>query len=146
MLSTAIHEYEILIQEHHLDTFGHVNNAVYLELFEEARWDLITRNGFGYQEILTTGLGPALLEVSMSFKRELRNRQRVRIRSWMESHQQRVGRMTQVMVDDADRVCCEAKFAFGLMDLKARRLVAPTPEWWRAIGLPDGPPGDKPPV
>lgn len=146
MLSTAVHEYDIVIKEHHLDTFGHVNNAVYLELFEEARWDMITRNGYGYAEILATQLAPALLEVSMSFKRELRNRQGARIRSWMESHQQRIGRMTQVIVDlaDADKIYCEAKFAFGLMDLRTRKLVAPTPAWWRAMGLPDSPPGDPP--
>jgi hypothetical protein len=30
------HEYEALIHERHLDTFGHVNNAAYLEILEEA--------------------------------------------------------------------------------------------------------------
>jgi len=146
MLSSTVHEYEILIKEHHLDSFGHVNNAVYLELFEEARWDLITRNGYGYQEIHATQLAPAILEVSLSFKRELRNRQQARIRSWMESHQQRIGRMVQVIVDNADKVYCEARFAFGLMDLRARKLVAPTPAWWRAMGLPDPPPPGGEPI
>ena len=31
--------YPLLIKETYLDTFGHVNNATYLTLFEEARWD-----------------------------------------------------------------------------------------------------------
>jgi len=44
MLSSTVHEYEILIKEHHLDSFGHVNNAVYLELFEEA-YDIAEETG-----------------------------------------------------------------------------------------------------
>lgn len=43
--------YELTIKEHHLDTFGHVNNAVYLELFEEARWEFISENGYGLKKI-----------------------------------------------------------------------------------------------
>ena len=29
-------EFEVLIREHHLDSYGHVNNATYLALYEEA--------------------------------------------------------------------------------------------------------------
>ena len=43
--------YETLIRESHLDTFGHVNNATYLQLYEEARWELITRNGYGLAKV-----------------------------------------------------------------------------------------------
>ena len=42
-----VHDYQLVIREQHLDTFGHVNNAKYLEILEEARWDLITGNGYG---------------------------------------------------------------------------------------------------
>ena len=132
----AVHEYEIVIKEKHLDAFGHVNNAVYLELFEEARWDLVTRNGYGYEEVLKRRLGPAILEANLVFKRELRNRQVVRILSWLESYTRRIGKMTQTMIGEGETVHCEARFTFGLMDLNARRLVEPTPEWWRAMGVP----------
>jgi thioesterase III len=132
----SIHEYQIVIKEHHLDVFGHVNHAVYLELFEEARWELVTQNGYGYAEVVEKRIGPAILEANLVFKRELRNRQQVRIQSWMESHEQRVGRMGQRMLGQDDTVHCEAMFKFGLMDLNKRRLIEPTPEWWRAMGLP----------
>lgn len=135
MLGSA-HEYDVIIKEHHLDSFGHVNNAVYLQLLEEARWDLITKNGFGYEEIRTRRLGPAILEVNLVFKRELRNRQRVSIRSWLDSHEERIAKMTQTIVGDGDVVHCEARITFGLMDLETRRLIKPTPEWWNAMGLP----------
>jgi hypothetical protein len=44
--------------------------------------------------------------------------------------------MTQTIVDPEGNVYCEARFVFGLFHLDARKLVAPTPEWLRAIGLP----------
>ena len=36
-MNNTIYEYDKTILEQHLDTFGHVNNAVYLSLYEEAR-------------------------------------------------------------------------------------------------------------
>ncbi len=130
-----IHDYELLIHEQHLDTFGHVNNAAYLQILEEARWDLITRNGYGLEEIRKHGIGPVVLEVQLRFRRELRNRQRVRIRSWVEGYSGKVGQFTQHILDEEEQVCCEASFTVGLFDLAARRLVPPTPEWLTALGL-----------
>jgi thioesterase III len=132
----SIHESEIVIKEHHLDGFGHVNNATYLELFEEARWDFITQGGYGLREIMERRLGPVILEAHLVFKHELRNRQRLHIRSWLESYEGRIGSMVQHIVDDDGGVYCEARFVFALFDLDGRKLVDPTPEWRRAIGLP----------
>lgn len=61
------------ILEGHLDTFGHVNNASYLEILEEARWDLITRNGYGLDAVRRLGIGPVVLEAHLRFVRELHN-------------------------------------------------------------------------
>jgi len=134
MLGQA-HDYELLVLEQHLDSFGHVNNAAYLQILEEARWDLITRNGYGLDEVHRRRIGPVVLGVQMRFRRELRNRQRIRIRSWLESHSGKIGRFCQQILDDDGRMCCEAEFTIGLFDLEARKLIPPTPEWIAALGL-----------
>jgi acyl-CoA thioester hydrolase len=134
MLGT-VHEYRLLILEKHLDTFGHVNNASYLEILEEARWDLITRNGYGLEEVHRSRIGPVVLDVHLRFVRELQNRQEVTIRSWLESYSGKVGKLAQQIVDDSGELCCDALFTIGLFDLSARRLIRPTPEWARALGL-----------
>lgn len=42
MTQWKIFQYDMVIKIHHLDTFGHVNNAAYLQIFEEARsWDIL---------------------------------------------------------------------------------------------------------
>jgi thioesterase-3 len=131
----TVHEYALFIREHHLDTFGHVNNARYLDILEEARWELITRNGFGLDRVVRDRLGPTILEVTLKFQRELRNRQPIVVKSWMVSYPRKVGQMVQQIRDADDGLCCEAQLAFGLFDLDARKLVAPTPAWLHAIGL-----------
>ena len=131
----AVHEYRMLILEKHLDSYGHVNNAAYLEILEEARWDLVTRNGYGFDEVHRRKVGPVVLDVHMRFVRELRNRQEVTIRSWLDSYPGKVGKFAQQIVDADGDVCCEAQFTIGLFDLTARRLIRPTPDWVRALGL-----------
>ena len=61
----------MMIKEHHLDTFGHVNNATYLQILEQARWELLNTHGFGLETIQRLQLGPVILECNIKFIREL---------------------------------------------------------------------------
>jgi acyl-CoA thioester hydrolase len=140
-VASPVHEYSVLIVERHLDTFGHVNNATYLELFEAARWDWITANGFGLERIQALQQGPTVLEVTLRFKREIRNRQRILIRTSVESYTGKVCVVLQEMRDESGELCCDGRFTCALFDLKARRLMAPTEEWLRALGLEPAPGG-----
>ena len=127
--------YSLLIREHHLDTFGHVNNATYLEILEEARWDFIDARGFGLKHIQKLGLGPTILEWNIKFLKEIRLRESIIIESQTLSYERKIGILRQDIVNADKEVCCQAKMTFGLFDVKERRLVLPTPEWLYAIGL-----------
>jgi YbgC/YbaW family acyl-CoA thioester hydrolase len=74
-----VFEYELVIKECHLDSFGHVNNAIYVQLYEEARWDFITKNGFGLDVIQRDQVGPVILDLQVRFKREIKNREVIKI-------------------------------------------------------------------
>lgn len=128
------HPYTIL--ERHLDTFGHVNNATYLQILEEARWEFITARGFGMKKIKDTGLGPTILECNIKFMKELRLRQNIVIETQTQSYDRKIGVLKQVMRNEAGEVCAEAIFTIGLFDTKERKLVLPTPEWLYAVGAP----------
>ncbi len=131
----AVHTYELMIHERHLDTFGHMNNAQYLDLLEEARWDLITKNGYGLKEIRERQAGPTILEVNLRFLREIKNRERIKIESYCEPYTGKICKFHQQMINEQGQKACEAVFVFGLFDLVARKLIPPTPEWLRAVGL-----------
>ena len=125
----------MLIRESHLDSYGHVNNATYLTMYEEARWDLITAKGYGYQMVQESGQGPVILEVTLKFMQELRLREEITITTEMLEYPGKVGRLKQQMLKPDGSVASEAIFTMGLFDLKTRKMIPPTKEWLTAIGL-----------
>lgn len=135
--SAPVHEYAVLILESHLDTFQHVNNAAYLAIFEEARWDLITSRGYGLKEVQELQIGPTVLEVKMQFRREIRLRERIAVRTSIVQTARKTMTLRQVMVNEKGEEACIADFVIGLFDMKSRRLIEPTPKWRHAIGLVD---------
>ena len=128
-------EYKIQILEHHLDTFGHVNNAKYLELYEQARWDFISNNGYGLDKIISEKKGPIILDVNLRFKRELVNREVITVVSESLEVKSKISRMKQKMVKEDGTIASEAVFTFGFMDLAKRKLIEPPAEWLNAIGV-----------
>lgn len=129
------HRYEKQILEHHLDTLGHVNNATYLSLFEEARWALITENGYGIDKVHELKQSPVIMHIEMSFKAEVLNREQVVIETSMLEYPSKVGKLRQVLLKSDGSLACEATFVFGLFDLKKRKLLNPTEAWKKGIGL-----------
>jgi len=127
--------YHTLIREHHLDSFGHVNNAVYLELMEEARWDLITKGGYGMSEVHKEKKGPVILEVSVRFLKELRVRENIRIDTQCVSYEKVVAELEQKIWNSEGELCTQARFKFALFDLEKRKIIKPTPQWLQALGI-----------
>ncbi len=134
---TTVYEafrHPVFIREHHLDTFGHVNNAVYFELLEEARWEFTSQHGYGLKDVQRLGVGPTILEWNVKFRREIRLRERIIIESQLLTYDKKIGTLKQVMFNEKEELCFEGIMTFGLFDMRERKLILPTPEWLYAIG------------
>lgn len=129
-----VFSYPIIIQETYLDSFGHMNNAIYLTLFEKARWDFINKNGYGIKKIKETSLGPTIIEIKINYLKEILPRDELIIESQLLSYKNKIGILTQKMIRSNEE-CCLAEFKFGLFNLTERKLVLPTPDWLRALGV-----------
>lgn len=127
--------YKFQIKEHHLDSFGHVNNSVYLALYEEARWELITENGYGIKQVQQFKQGPVVLEVKVRFRKELKNREFITIRSFDGNVKGKIMHLNQQMLNENGELCSDAEFTFGFMDLKERKLISPPQIWLNAMGI-----------
>ncbi|MFA6915951.1 MAG: acyl-CoA thioesterase [Parachlamydiales bacterium] len=125
--------YSLIIKEANLDVYGHVNNTVYLTLFEEARWQIITDGGYGLDKIKETGKGPVILDIHVRYHKEIHLRELIVIESQFLSYEKKIGKIHQRMMR-GDDVCCTADYTTGLFDLGERRLILPTEEWLNAIG------------
>jgi len=129
------YSYTLQILERHLDSFGHVNNATYLELYEQARWEFITKNGYGLDRIHQLQLGPVLLEAHLFFRRELVNREVITIKSRSTGMKGRLMMgLEQIMEKSNGELASKLDITVGLFDMKKRKLIEPTPEWLAAIG------------
>ncbi len=135
MSASEVFDYRIIIKEHHLDTFGHVNNAIYLQMLEEARWELITDRGYGLKKIMEIKQGPVILDVNIAFRRELKLRENVTIKTHCTEYRGKIGKIKQVFMNEKGEEACIALLSFGLFDLATRKLIDPTPEWLSAIGM-----------
>lgn len=136
MSENTTFEYEVLIREMHLDSFGHVNNAVYVQLYEEARWDFISKNGFGLDYIQKHQVGPVILDLKVRFKRELKNREKIKIVSrTIEIVNPKIMVLEQSMIKADGKVASDATFTVGFFDMKERKLINASPEWLKAVGV-----------
>ena len=62
----------VTVRGYELDTQGHLNQAVYLQYAEHARWECLRASGIGQDRLLAGGVGPVALEVTVRYLRELR--------------------------------------------------------------------------
>ena len=56
------------VRFHELDPYGHVNHAVYLSYFEQARVDLLDHIGFGLPRLAELGYHIVVVEVRVRFR------------------------------------------------------------------------------
>lgn len=132
-MENRISQYEIIIREHHLDTFGHVNNATYLQLYEEARWEFISESGYGLEKVKSSGKGPVILELKLKFIKELRVREKITIHSQTTDYRSKIGIIKQWITNEKGEICSTIEMKMGLFDTQLRKLILPTDEWMKAI-------------
>jgi len=132
-----VFNFQTQIKENHLDGFGHVNNAVYLQLFEEARWEMITQGGYSWTDVQKEKKGPVILECTVRFQKELRLREKIRIETACVDYRKVVAELQQKLWNESGELCTLAHFKFALFDLEKRKIIKPTEQWLRALGIPD---------
>ncbi|MCR5021334.1 thioesterase family protein [Ruminococcus sp.] len=72
--------YNLTVRGYELDSFGHVNNAVYLQYAEAALWNFFKINHL-MEYTLDMGIFPVLMECSQRYIHELKLLDEVRIES-----------------------------------------------------------------
>lgn len=127
--------YDLIIKELHLDSYGHVNNATYLSLYEEARWEVITQRGYGYNKVHESRKGPVILDLQVNFLKELKLREKIKITVDTSAYEGKVSKIKQQMIKEDGSIASEASFTIAFFDLLNRKIISPTDEWKFAIGI-----------
>lgn len=118
------HATEIKVRGYHLDAYGHVNNARWLELLEEARWRWLDEAvDLGAWD--RDGRGIAVLNIDVTYRRPARRHDVVTLISWMSrlGGKACVCRQRAVNRDTGDPLL-DAAITFVLFDLQTGRSRA----------------------
>ncbi len=134
-MENQVYTYQTLIRESHLDTFGHVNNATYLQLFEEARWDYITEAGYGLERVRTEQIGPVALDATIKYRKELVLREQITIETRFAGRPNRLTFVLEQMIKkENSQIAATFSITLGIMDFKERKLIQPPEGWLKAMG------------
>lgn len=72
------------VRGYELDSYGHLNNAVYVNYFEQARWELLHQKGL-MDDLLTKGQFIVVIENHIRYHREAKLFDELIIETTMES-------------------------------------------------------------
>lgn len=124
------------IYESDLDTLGHVNNASYLKILENVRWDFMTENGYGLDVVKKTQVSPIITKIEIDYKKEVVNRETVTIESQVV---ELIGsfrlKLSQKIFKEDGQLATVAYYIMSTFDLKNRRAVLPPKEFLKATGI-----------
>lgn len=114
----------VTVRGYETDVQGHLNQSVYLNYAEHARWSLLKAAGISQARLVATGVGPVALETTIRYKRELLAGDEVDVTCAFAWGGGKTFRIEQTVRKTDGTVAAELTGVGGLMDLKERRLVA----------------------
>lgn len=117
---------DIKVRGYHLDIYQHVNNARYLEFFEEARWDYFEGHPF-FQGLADSGLAFVVANINISYRRPAFAGEVIRIVTKMASVGNKSAKISQqafLLKDNeiADLIA-DVEVTFCLMDQTSQRAI-----------------------
>lgn len=134
-----IFETTVDVRSYELDSFGHVNHAVYLNYFEYARFQALAEGGFSYAELAARDWGVYVVRIEVDYLREARMDQRLRVRTHVADQKRSSLVMAQELVldDDPSTILARARVTAVWVGPDRRPLRVPD-EVRAALGVGTG--------
>ncbi len=122
------HLTEIKVRGYHLDVYGHVNNARYLEFLEEARWAFFEQET-DLADFARRNYGFAIVNININYRRPAFMGEVLQISSYTKAVGNRSMTVHQdVTLKEDGAAVADADVTFVLIDLKTQKAVAIDPD------------------
>ncbi|MBO7934656.1 acyl-CoA thioesterase [Streptomyces sp. CAI-85] len=128
----------VTVRGYETDTQGHVNQSVYLNYAEHARWSLLHAAGITQTALQARGVGPVALETTIRYRRELLAGDEVDITCAFLWGEGKTFRIEQTIRRADGTVSAEITAVGGLLDLKERRLLTDPREHFKELASEPG--------
>jgi acyl-CoA thioester hydrolase len=123
----------ITVRGYELDTQGHLNQAVYLQYAEHARWECLRAAGISQDGLIATGVGPVQLEVTIRYLHELRGGDEIDVSCEFHWGEGKTFRIEQDYRRADGTSVAELAAVGGLLDLRKRRLITDPRQQFREL-------------
>ncbi|GGO39776.1 acyl-CoA thioesterase [Streptomyces lasiicapitis] len=123
----------VTVRGYETDSQGHLNQSVYLQYAEHARWSILRAAGIDQQDLIDKGVGPVALENTVRYRSELRAGDEVRVDCVFVWSEGKTFKVEQTITKADGTVAATVSGLGGLLDLKERRMVPAPGEYFRAL-------------
>ena len=123
----AIAETVIDVRSPELDSFGHVNHAVFLTYLEHARFEAMRQAGFSWRVLDEHGWTIFVVRCEVDYLSEARRGDRLIVRTWMDSFRRTSMKFAQAIVraDDPSVVVTRSLVTAVWMGANRRPMRVP---------------------
>ncbi|WP_210571773.1 thioesterase family protein [Streptomyces sp. GESEQ-4] len=123
----------VTVRGYETDVQGHLNQAVYVNYAEHARWSLLKEAGITQSGLIAQGVGPVALETTIRYRRELVAGDEVEVTCAFVWGEGKTFRIEQTIRKTDGTVAAEITAVGGLLDLTARKLIAAPQERFKEL-------------
>jgi thioesterase-3 len=118
-----LHIIEIKIRGYHLDLFGHVNNARYLEFLEEARWAAFEKT-VDLHELARRGYAFTVVNININYRRPAFMNEVVVVETQVTQWRRRSAILRQVVkLQGTETVIADADVTFVIFDTRKQKTA-----------------------
>jgi len=121
-------ECSLQVRSYECDSYGHVNNANYLNYLEFARYEYLKDIGFDYVQAVEKGYGLFIARIEIDYKKPAITDDVLTVKTWPIKKGAVSGTMAQ-KISRGDEVMIEAIVTWAFVNAKTGMPVKIPPEW-----------------
>lgn len=135
MKEQDIVEAYLTVRTYECDSYGHVNNAVYLNYLEYGRMAVLEKNGFSLAKLKQMGAIIVVRRIEIDYKAPAREGDRLVVRTYLKDHNKMKGIFSQEILKEPDlTLLAKADVTWVFTDLQGKLI--PVPQFFRdALGF-----------
>lgn len=116
---------KLTVRSYELDSYNHVNNAVYLQYLEYARMEYLKAIGFDYPGLYDAGFFLYVTHIDIRYKASARLNDEISVEVIPTKLGKVSGTFHQVIRNQRGETCAEADVSWGLVDTTGRPSKMP---------------------
>ncbi len=123
-MSASLSRVHLRVRGYHLDGYGHVNNARYLEFMEEGRWDFFDQHPEMIKELHQAGRAFVVVNLNIDYLAAARQGDDLEVMTGIIDVGERSGLCHHRIVRKDGAVIACADLTFVLLDMRANKAAA----------------------